>query len=169
MLYPIELRARAPSSYANADASRMQNETISRIIEHMSDPLYLHGPQRLLPFRRKLVEELRTLGLEVELGLQPVEGAIHVLVMDVKTSPDELYADVPWLKEQFDFSSLRGFRLMPFLVYDSNVDDVENLDDEPIAETLEEVISGEFKPYGYDRAKKNPLEEFPSVLEEYDE
>ena len=58
---------------------------------------------------------------------------------------------------------------MPVLVFDSRKDDVENLGDKPIATTLEEVISGEFKPYGYDLAKKNPLEEFLSVLEGYEE
>ncbi len=135
----------------------------------MKDPLLLFAPKRLLPFAERLLGELSGLGLAASAGLLPAEGAVHVLVLDPKTSPDELYADIPWLKEQFEYSSLRGFRLMPFLVYDSAKEDVENLDEEPIAETLEEVISGEFKPYGYDLAKKNPLEEFLSVLEEYDE
>lgn len=135
----------------------------------MNDPLLLFASKRLRPFEEKLVGELQALGLSASIGLTPAEGAVHVLILDSQTSPEELYGDIPWLKEQFDYSSLRGFRLMPFLVYDSSTEDVENLDDEPIGETLEEVISGEFKPYGYDKAKANPLEEFLSVLEEYEE
>ncbi len=169
MLYPIELRAhidilrlRIAEIGANSNGCE-DNEPI------MNDPLFLFGPKRLLPFIERLVDELQALDLKAAVGTSPKEGAVHILVMDVKTGPEELYADVPWIKEQFDYSSLRGFRMMPFLVFDSSVDDVENLDDEPIAESLDEVISGEFKPYGYDKAKKNPLEEFLSVLEEYDE
>lgn len=135
----------------------------------MNDPLLLFGPKRLLPFGERLVKELQSLHLDASLGKSPTDGAVHILLLDSQTSPEELYEDVPWLKAQFDFSSYRGFRMMPFLVFDSNKEDVEELDEEPIGETLEEVISGEFKPYGYDLAKKNPLEEFLSVLEEYDE
>ena len=135
----------------------------------MKDPLLLFAPKRLLPFGERLLVELRGLDLDVSIGASPKEGSVHILLLDSKTSPDELYQDIPWLKEQFDYSSLRGFRLMPFLVFDSREEDVENLDGQPIEETLEEVISGEFKPYGYDKAKENPLEEFLSVLEEYDE
>ena len=135
----------------------------------MNDPLLLFASKRLLPFGNKLLPELRGLGLDASFGTSPKEGAVHVLLLDSKTSPEELYQDIPWLKEQFDYSSLRGFRLMPFLLFDSRKEDVENLDGEPIEETLEEVISGEFKPYGYDEAKANPLEEFLSVLEEYEE
>ncbi len=135
----------------------------------MKDALLLFSPKRLLPFAAQLVEELQALQLRASIGESPKPSAVHILLLDPKTGPEELYEDVPWLKEQFDYSSLRGFRMMPFLVFDSAVDDVENLDDEPIGQTLEEVISGEFKPYGYDKAKKNPLEEFLSVLEEYEE
>ena len=169
MLYPIELRARSniirlPARLGDANVRQFtHNDSI------MNDPLLLFGPKRLLPFAESLLLELKALGLNASLGNSPEQGAVHLLLLDAKTGPEELYADVPWLKEQFDFSSLRGFRMMPFLVFDSRVEDVESLDDEPIAETLEEVISGEFKPYGYDKAKKNPLEEFLSVLEEYDE
>ncbi len=120
-------------------------------------------------FAKKLVPELVAIGLGASKGTKPSEKGINVLLLDVKTSPEELYTDLPWLKDQFDYSSYHGFRLLPFLVFDSRKEDIENLEEEPIADTLEEVISGEFKPYGYDLAKKNPLEEFLSVLEGYEE
>lgn len=135
----------------------------------MPDPLFLFSANRMDSFAEKLVPELVAIGLDASKGTKPSEKAINVLLLDVKTSPEELYTDLPWLKDQFDYSSYRGFRLLPFLVFDSRKEDVENLNEEPIADTLEEVISGEFKPYGYDLAKKNPLEEFLSVLEGYEE
>ena len=135
----------------------------------MNDPILLFAPNRLLPYEERILPELVSLGLKANKGEAPDTKAVQLLLLDPKTSPEELYTDLPWLKEQFDYSSFRGFRLMPFLIYDSRVDDVENLDDEPIGEIFVDVLSGEFKPYGYDLAKKNPLEEFLSVLEGYEE
>lgn len=135
----------------------------------MADPLLLFGTKRMSLVRMTLLFQLISLGLKASQGVSPSERAVNILVLDIDTTSEELFEDLPWLKEQFDYSSLRGFRLMPVLVFDSRKDDVENLGDKPIATTLEEVISGEFKPYGYDLAKKNPLEEFLSVLEGYEE
>ena len=135
----------------------------------MPDPLLIFATKRMSPLRLALVSRLSSLGLNAALGVSPSEKAVNILALDTETTPEELYEDLPWLKEQFDYSSYRGFRLMPMLVFDSRKDDVENLDEKPIARILEEVISGEFKPYGYDLAKENPLEEFLSVLEGYEE
>jgi len=135
----------------------------------MAENLLLFGPKRLAPFAKNLENEFATLGLNAKCASSPRTDCINVLLLDPKTSPEELYKDLPWLKEQFEYSSLKGFRLLPFLVFDSQKENVEELDDQPIAEVLEEVLSGEFKPFGYDKAKKNPMEEFLSVLEEYEE
>ena len=135
----------------------------------MAENLLLFGPKRLIPFAKHLESEFAALSLNAKCASLPSIDCVNVLLLDPKTSPEELYKDLPWLKEQFEYSSLRGFRLLPFLIFDSQTENVEELDDQPIAEVLEEVLSGEFKPYGYDKAKKNPLEEFLSVLEEYEE
>ena len=99
----------------------------------------------------------------------PIDGSLVLLFLDMDSNPEEIYESAPWLKEQFEYSSFKALRLMPFLLYRSNLGSVEDQVEEHLADTLEEVLSGEFKPYGYDLDAENPLEEFPSVLENYEE
>ena len=98
-----------------------------------------------------------------------LEGNLVLLFFDMDSTPEEIYDCSPWLKEQFDYSSLKALRLMPFLFYESSKGSVEEQVDEYLADTLEEVISGEFKPYGFDLDAEDPLLEFDSVYETYEE
>ena len=58
---------------------------------------------------------------------------------------------------------------MPFLIFASSKGSIEDQVEDGFAEVLEEVVSGEFKPYGYDVDAEDPLLEFASVLETYEE
>ena len=99
----------------------------------------------------------------------PEDGSLVLLMLDMGSSEEEIFSTAPWLKEQFDYSSFKALRLMPFLVYRSSEGDIEQQVEDHLADTLEAVISGEFKPYGYDLDAQDPLLEFPSVLETYEE
>lgn len=135
----------------------------------MSETLYLSYPPRLSPIVASVKASFDKAGYAYQDLDQPEDGSLVLLFLDMESTPEEIYASAPWLKEQFDYSSFKALRLMPFLLYRSCLGDVEEQVDEHLADTLEEVISGEFKPYGYDLDDENPLREFESVLENYEE
>jgi hypothetical protein len=135
----------------------------------MSETLYLSYPPRLASLVASVKASFDKAGYVYQDLDQPEDGALVLLFLDMESTPEEIYASALWLKEQFDYSSFKALRLMPFLLYRSSLGDVEEQVDEHLADTLEEVISGEFKPYGYDLDDENPLREFASVLENYEE
>ena len=145
----------------------------NQILRHnraMSEILYLSYSPRQKALGETVFAALKGRGYDVnELQGAPKDGSLVMLLLDMKSSEDEFFASAPWLKEQFDYSSLRALRLMPFLVYRSSEGDIEEQVEENLADTLEAVISGEFKPYGYDLDAIDPLKEFASVLENYEE
>ncbi|MCR5348188.1 MAG: hypothetical protein K6E59_01090 [Bacilli bacterium] len=99
----------------------------------------------------------------------PKDGDLVLLFLDLKSTKEELFDSFPWLEAQYEYSSLKGFRLMPFLMYHGKQGDIESLYEENLADMMDEVISGEFKPFGFDLDAGFPLEEFPAVLESYSE
>ena len=140
------------------------------IIVGMNETLYLSYPKRLLPLAQILTKELSKRGYHAEKAPQePLDGSLVLLLLDMESKEEEIFASAPWLKKQFDYSSLKALRLMPFLFYRSSLGCVDEQVEENLGETLEAVISGEFKPYGFDLDASDPLAEFPSVLETYEE
>ena len=136
----------------------------------MNETLYLSYSQRLLPLAELLTKELSKRGYHVEEApLEPIDGSLVLLLLDMESKEEEIFASAPWLKKQFDYSSLKALRLMPFLFYRSSLGSVDEQVEDSLGETLEAVISGEFKPYGFDLDASDPLAEFPSVLEAYEE
>lgn len=136
----------------------------------MTETFYLHFPSRLSETAKTVHNALKDASYDVE-ALQgaPNDGSLVLFLLDLDCDEEEIYASAPWLKEQFAYSSLKALRLMPFLVYHSGEGDIESLVEERLAETIEAVFSGEFKPFGYDLDAEKPLAEFPSVLESYEE
>lgn len=148
----------------------MQEIVSSPIIVSMSEHFYLSFSPRQSKLGETVLASLSSQGYSVSRLLgSPNDGSLVLLLLDMDCSEEELYASAPWLKEQFTYSSLRALRLMPFLVYRSSLGDIEEQVEEHLADTLEAVISGEFKPYGYDLDAIDPLKEFPGVLETYEE
>ena len=136
----------------------------------MNEILYLSYPARMEGHADKVCADLTNKGFRVERLLgQPHDGSLVLLLLDMASKSEEIFASAPWLKEQFDYSSFKALRLMPFLLYSSSLGSVEDQVEERLSDTLEEVVSGEFKPYGYDLDADDPLLEFPSVLETYEE
>ena len=135
----------------------------------MPETMYLCFPKRLEAQVALVKASFAESGYPYQDLDTPTDGSLVLLFLDMDSSPEEIYESAPWLKEQFEYSSFKALRLMPFLLYRSNLGSVEDQVEEHLADTLEEVLSGEFKPYGYDLDAENPLEEFPSVLENYEE
>ena len=136
----------------------------------MKETLYLSYSPRLSGIASIVEKGLTNLGHHVEKANGTnYEGKLVLLLLDLDSSAEEIFSSAPFLKEQFDYSSFRAMRLMPFLVYHGNDGDIEEMVEGGLADTLEEVISGEFKPYGFDLDTENPLAEFESVLENYEE
>lgn len=124
-----------------------------------------------LPFEKSLSEKiglaLSESGFEVTLVQEEIDPTTLVIVLltpNVKS--EELFSSFPWLKEQFALSSYKGFRLMPLIAFDPSKVDIEKAYEGEFGETMEEVFSGEFKPFGWDVTKKGVDSEFFRILEE---
>ncbi len=120
------------------------------------------------PYGDIVAKALRERGYEVygieEFDVDPKE--IVILLFSANTDKEDLLAAQPWLKQQFDYSSFKGFRLMPLLVYSSSEQDPEELFEGELGELVEGLISGEFKPVGFDLDDPGCLKEFDRILEE---
>ena len=132
--------------------------------------MYLSFLPRQKDVAESILLSLRSAGYDAKplLG-EPQDKSLVMLLLDMDTKEDELFGSNPWLQAQFEYSSLKALRLMPFLVYRSSLGSVEDQVEENLSDTMEAVISGEFKPYGFDLDSPNPLQEFASVLETYEE
>lgn len=91
---------------------------------------------------------------------------IVILLLTSSTDKEDLLSTQTWLAKQFDYSSFKGFRLMPLLIYSSSKEDPEEICEGPFGEMMEELISGEFKPFGWDLDFDGNIKEFKRVLEE---
>ncbi len=129
------------------------------------EPLQLAFIQKDRPIAEKIALALSEGGFEVTLVQENLDPKKIVLVLLTKDSTEkELYSSFPWLKEQNDFSSYRGFRLMPLFAYDAKKEDPEKIFEGEFGEMMEEVFSGEFKPFGWDLSEQKMSPEFIRVL-----
>lgn len=134
------------------------------------ETLYLTYPKRLEVIALKARQALERLSFPCKkLEGAPKDGSLVLVMLDLDSREEEIYSFAPWLKEQFAYSSFKALRVMPFLFYHGQQGDIEEAFDERLSETMESVFSGEFKPFGYDLDAENPLREFPSVYETYEE
>ena len=92
---------------------------------------------------------------------------LAMLILSDNVEMEDLFLVAPWLKKQYEYCSYPHLKLMPVFVYDSTKVDPEEAFEGKVGELYEELMSGEFKPFGFDKAKENPLEEFPRILDEY--
>lgn len=106
-------------------------------------------------------------GFEVELVQKDIDPTELILILiNIHSKEDTLFASLPWLKEQYGYSSLKGFRLFPILVYSPSKEDPEALFDGELGELYEKVFSGEFKPFGWNEESATLDPEFKRILEE---
>ena len=113
---------------------------------------------------------LNAAGYTAEMADDPIDpNRIVILILSKGVTLEGLLARNKWLKEQFEYCSYPYLRLMPFVAYRSSVEDFDSLWGNEIEEVYEELISGEFKPYGWDLDDPKSKIEFARILEEYEE
>lgn len=91
---------------------------------------------------------------------------VALVFLGVEITPEMLFSAFPWLKEEYARSSCKYLRLMPFIAYHPKKENIDDLWENGIGETYEEVFSGEFKPYGWDLDDEETIKEFLRVYEE---
>lgn len=134
----------------------------------MNDAIQLYfasvDAQKADIFRQALLAS----GYAIKANPLPVnpEG-LTAIILSEDTTLEGLFESAPWIKEQYEYCSYPYLKMMPVFVYDSRKEDPEEAFEGPLGELYEELMSGEFKPFGFDQAKENPLEEFQRILESY--
>ena len=119
------------------------------------------------PEAEKIALILSENGFEVELVQKEVNPSeVVLLLLMQKDEEKSLLQELPWLQEQAEYSSYRGFRLMPLLAFHPQKEDPEALWEEGIGGVIEGLLSGEFKPFGWDLDRKDLDPEFLRILEE---
>ena len=139
-------------------------------MKNMSETLFICPLPRLREDATAASYALTRLGYPTAfLKGAPKDGSLVLLMLDMDATAEEIFDAFPWIQEQFHFSSLKALRLMPFLFYHSRLGDVEEQAENGLTDALEAVLSGEFKPFGYDLDALEPLKEFPSGYLTYEE
>lgn len=115
------------------------------------------------------MEALHKAGYETEMAIESIDPNRIVLLLLSEGVTAEGLLSIQWFKEQFDYSSYPHLRMMPFLAYHSIEKGYEELWEEGIGDVYDELISGEFKPYGWDLDDPDSKIEFARVLEDYEE
>ena len=106
-------------------------------------------------------------GFKVELIQKDIDPKkVTLILINIYSKEETLFSCLPWLKDQFGYSSLKGFRLFPILVYSPSKEDPEVLFEGELGELYENVFSGEFKPFGWNEESNVLDPEFKRILEE---
>jgi hypothetical protein len=98
--------------------------------------------------------------------LQNPEGVILFLF---DSNSKDIIHFFPWMREQNRNSTLPYLKILPIFFYHGKDIDPEAYFEETIQEVYEEIFSGEFKPFGFDLDSINPLMEFDTILDNYQE
>ena len=91
---------------------------------------------------------------------------LGIAIFEKNMDVEAYLSEIPVLKEQLNYSSIKHFRVLPLFIYDGSKDDPEALFEEETGEFVEEIFSGEFKPYGWDVSKSNNIIELIEIIEE---
>lgn len=106
-------------------------------------------------------------GFEIELVQKDIDPKKVILILiNINSKEETLFSSLSWLKDQFGYSSLKGFRLFPILVYSPSKEDPEALFEGEFGRLYENVFSGEFKPFGWNEESGVLDPEFKRILEE---
>ncbi len=93
-----------------------------------------------------------------------LENEICLLLFYKGISLKDIFVDIPWLKKQKEKSTIAYLRLFPIFLFD-NKEEME-IDINEYLPILESLISGEFKPYGFNLEDKNSIVEFNRILKD---
>jgi hypothetical protein len=102
----------------------------------------------------ELIEEEPTLKSEVASGTVDFNRIIGV-VLTKETDEDELLEENPWIEKEFVYSKNTHLRVLPIILYDSTLEDIDEIYEKHISEIYDDLFSDEFKPLAYDIAYPN--------------
>jgi hypothetical protein len=74
------------------------------------------------------------------------------IVLTKETDEDELLEENPWIEKEFVYSKNTHLRVLPIIVYDSTLEDLDDIYEKSISEIYDDLFSDEFKPLAYDIA-----------------
>jgi hypothetical protein len=97
------------------------------------------------------IEEEPTLDSEVAAGNVDFSKIIGI-VLTKQTVEDELLEENPWIEKEFVYSKNTHLRVLPIVVYDSTLEDLDDIYDKNVSEICDDLFSDEFKPLAYDIA-----------------
>jgi hypothetical protein len=91
--------------------------------------------------------------LESEVASSNVDfSRIIGIVLTKATDEDELLEENPWIEKEFVYSKNTHLRVLPIIVYDSTLEDLDDIYEKSISEIYDDLFSDEFKPLAYDIA-----------------
>lgn len=129
--------------------------------------LQLLFPQSLVRRADEVASSLKKAGFVVTLNPKDFdENELGLALFIKEMDPESYLEDVPFIKQQLDYSSVKHLRILPFFIYDGKEDDPEELFEGPTGEFVEEIFSGEFKPYGWDISRDDNIKELVEIIEE---
>ncbi|HBM70737.1 MAG TPA: hypothetical protein DEF61_05585 [Firmicutes bacterium] len=104
-------------------------------------------------------------GYRIEISNKDIlENEICLLLFYKGITLKDIFSDIPWLKKQSEKSTIAYLRLFPIFLFDRK-EEIE-LDINEYLPILESLISGEFKPYGFNLKDKNSIVEFNRILKD---
>lgn len=119
----------------------------------------------------KLAEGLKELGYKtVRIQEKPEDDEnVLLLLLNRNSRKEAIEKESPWIKNQFDFSSIPHLKIMPVFLYHPEDGDPEVQFENTVLDIYEELFSGEFKPFAWNLDENEPDKEFLRVLDEYSE
>jgi|SRR5574344_1537302 hypothetical protein len=97
------------------------------------------------------IEEDSTLASEVATSNVDFSKIIGI-VLTKDSDEDELLEDNPWIEKEFVYSKETHLRVLPIIVYDSTLEDLDDIYEKSISPICDDLFSDEFKPLAYDIA-----------------
>ena len=91
--------------------------------------------------------------LESEVASKTLDfNRIIGIVLSKETDQDELLEENPWIEKEFVYAKNTHLRVLPIILYDSTLEDLDEIFEKHIAEIVDDLFSDEFKPLAYDLA-----------------
>jgi hypothetical protein len=77
-------------------------------------------------------------------------GKVIGVVMTASTEKDRLLKENPWLQKELFRSGEARLKVLPFIIYDSKKEKLDDVWDKSVSKIYEGLFSDEFKPLAFD-------------------
>lgn len=120
----------------------------------------LAGEARLALLKDDILAEVTTCHVDLT--------SLIGIVLTANTKEDKLLKENPWIEKELQRSDETKLRVLPFIIYNSKQEKLEDIWEKNIQGIYEHLFSDEFKPLAYDLADI-PLsnQEFRRVVQLY--